>query len=302
MDIPELVRRRAEQGGAAEQAWLAGLDDLVAELAADWNLTLGPVLTCGSEAVVLAARTAEGREAVLKVLPVLATSAAEAPVLVAARGRGYAEVIRHDLGRNVVLLERLGDQLVNMGFSVADQIDVICGVLKEAWRVPPDGLALTGWTEKADALAAFTQDLWAELGKPCEARTVELALDYAARRRRAFDPARTVLAHGDAHPWNTLAAPGGGFKFVDPDGLLIEPAYELAIPMREWAEDLLAGDPVLLGRARCRQLAARTGVEETPIWEWGFMERVSTGLLATKLGMAEAADFLAVADAWALAA
>jgi streptomycin 6-kinase len=49
-------------------------------------------------------------------------------------------------------------------------------------------------------------------------------------------------------------------------------------------------------------LATLTGVDETAIWEWGFIERVSTGLLATELGMAEAPGMLAVADAWSGAA
>jgi hypothetical protein len=33
-----------------------------------------------------------------------------------------------------------------------------------------------------------------------------------------------------------------------PDGLCIERAYDLGIPMREWGAELLAGDPVALGQ------------------------------------------------------
>lgn len=62
--------------------------------------------------------------------------------------------------------------------------------------------------------------------------------------------------------------PGDGprrFKFVDPDGLFIEHAYDLGIPMREWGAELLAGDPLVLGRRRCRLLARLTGVAPEPI-------------------------------------
>ena len=46
-----------------------------------------------------------------------------------------------------------------------------------------------------------------------------------------------------------------------------------------------------------RWLAARTGLEPTAIWEWGVIERVSTGLLGTKIGLQPVArEMLAVAD------
>lgn len=50
-----------------------------------------------------------------------------------------------------------------------------------------------------------------------------------------------------------------------PDGLIAERAYDLAIPMREWRADLLAGDSARLGRVRCQPLAALTWVAPEPI-------------------------------------
>lgn len=111
-----------------------------------------------------------------------------------------------------------------------------------------------------------------------------------------------MLAHGDAHPWNTLLVPNDAprrFKFVDPDGLFIERAYDLAIMMREWTSELCAGDPLVLGSRRCRRIAELTGVDPEPIWQWGFIECTSTGLLCLKIGYEGAHQMLAVADAWA---
>lgn len=34
-----------------------------------------------------------------------------------------------------------------------------------------------------------------------------------------------------------------------------------------------------------RWLAHRSGLDPTAIWEWGVVERVSTGLLCTKIGL-----------------
>ena len=72
MRIPDMVRAGALLLGAEGEAWLAGLPDLAAELAAAWDLELGEPMTGGTAAVVLAARTAEGRETVLKLPPPLA--------------------------------------------------------------------------------------------------------------------------------------------------------------------------------------------------------------------------------------
>lgn len=33
----------------------------------------------------------------------------------------------------------------------------------------------------------------------------------------------------------------------------------------------------------CRQIAARTGMDVAAIWEWGFLERASTGLYLLSL-------------------
>lgn len=82
--------------------------------------------------------------------------------------------------------------------------------------------------------------------------------------------------------------------------MFAEPAIDLAVPMRDWSTELLAGDALSLGRDRCRLLSDLTGVDTQAIWQWGFMERISTGLLLMKVGMKrEGADYLKVAELWA---
>jgi streptomycin 6-kinase len=72
---------------------------------------------------------------------------------------------------------------------------------------------------------------------------------------------------------------GDDFKLVDPDGLLAEPEYDLGIIMREDPLPLVDGHP----RARAWWLADRTGLDADAIWEWGVVERVSTGLECTRV-------------------
>jgi streptomycin 6-kinase len=306
LEVPDAVRRRALARGAAGEAWLADLGGLARDLAAAWGLSLGRTLHGGTEALVVGAATAEGADAVLKIVPGgLDPASGQLGALLAARGRGYARVLRHDAARGAMLLERLGSRLDELGWPVDAQAEALCATLLEAWAAPPEGNRFPTGAEKARDLAAFIESAWRELGGPCAARTIDAALRLAEARGRAFDPAAAVLAHGDPHAANALLVPGGGparLRFVDPDGLLIERAYDLGVLMREWGAELLAGDPVALGRRRCRRLARLTGVAPGPVWAWGFVERVSSGLHLLQLGLDELArEFLAVADAWATA-
>ena len=141
-------------------------------------------------------------------------------------------------------------------------------------------------------MAEWIPAAWQETDRPCSARAVEHALTCAARRIAAHDDERAVLVHGDVHVWNALEAPSG-FKLVDPDGLLAEAEYDLGIIMREDPVELLDGDAF----DRARWLATRTGLDATAIWEWGVVERISTGLLATRVELQPVGrQMLAAAD------
>jgi streptomycin 6-kinase len=219
-----------------------------------------------------------------------------------ANGIGYATLIRCDEISNTMLIERLGPQLREFPFSTDRQIQIICATLREAWTPSAEGLALVTGADKTVELSRIIQSHWDALGRPCSERTIERGLEYAERRRRAFDPAGSVLVHGDAHQSNTLRATGSptGFKLVDPDGAFAERAFDLAIPMREWGDALPEGDLVQLGRHRCHLLSKFTGVEHQPIWEWALIQCLSNGLLLKQIGFDDPASVeFAMADAWA---
>jgi streptomycin 6-kinase len=303
LQIPDRVRRRALWLGAAGVAWLEGLDGLLRDIATEWRLSIEQILPGGTESLVVNVRTAEAEDAVLKIaIPGLDSTGRQLRTLIAARGRGYVRVIRHDRARNAMLLERLGCQLAELGLPLDAQIEAICATLLQAWTPLPEGERFMTGAEKARGHADFIARAWQELGEPCSARTVEMACHFAAIRCRAFDPESAVLAHGDPHACNTLAVPGAPqrFKFVDPDGLFVERAYDLSILMREWGAEFLAGDPLVLGRRRCHRLARLTGVAPEPIWQWGFIERTANGLLLLQLGLESLGrESLAIVDAWA---
>jgi streptomycin 6-kinase len=299
--IPDKVRRNAQEQGAAARAWLSGLPQQIAQIEHDWAITVGDMTQNATEAFVAFARLADGGDAVLKiVMPGFDLKRQELRVLSAANGNGYAKLLRADEAQNVMLLERLGRQLHVLNYPHDRKMAVICAALEKAWMPEPAGPPFATGAQKAAELGAIIESLWSPLGKPCSKRTIDTALGFVARRRRAFDPSQSVLAHGDAHEWNTLEASDGSFRLVDPDGAFAERAFDLAIPMREWGEVLPKGDLFALAGARCRLLSELTGVEQQPIWEWSLLQCISNGLLLLKVGLdAPATVEFAMADAMA---
>jgi len=179
-----------------------------------------------------------------------------------------------------------------LGLPVARRHEILCDLAARIWRPAPDAGLPTG-ADKARWLVDFIDREWEATGRPCSEATIEHARACARRRGEAHRDERAVLVHGDVHQWNALSTVDGGFKLIDPDGLLAEPEYDLGILMREDPEAIQVSDP----KQRARWLAARTGLDAEAIWEWGVAERVSTGLLCTRIGLQPVGrEMLAVAE------
>jgi len=288
---PDAVRKKALAVGAA--AWLDELPALVADLEREWSITVGRPYSGGTEAFVAQAILADGTAAVLKLLIPRAGDAArnEISVLRLTDGEGCVKLLRDDGRRSALLLERLGPSLYELALPLAQRHEILCSAAARVWRPAPDCGLPTG-AEKGRWLVDFITTAWEELDRPCSERAVDYALECAGRRIAAHDDERAVLVHGDVHQWNALRA-NGGFKLVDPDGLLAEAEYDMGILMREDPSELLDGG----ARERATWLAERTGLDATAIWEWGVVERMSTGLLCTEIDLQPAArEMLDVAD------
>ena len=214
----------------------------------------------------------------------------EITVLDLCAGDGCAALLRHDARRGALLLERLGPSMQVLNLPIGRRHELLCATAQRVWR-RVSGVDLPNGAEKARRLAADIARWWEELDRPCSEAAVTHALSCADRRAAAYEPERAVLLHGDVHQWNALRA-GDVFKLVDPDGLVAEAEYDLGIIMREDPVELLQRDP----RERACRLAAWTGLDPTAIWEWGVVERVSTGLLGIKVGQPEARHMLEAAD------
>jgi streptomycin 6-kinase len=281
--LPDDVRRTIEsQGDPGGRAWIDALPDIVGHLCTVWSLTPGPVLAGGRWSLVMRIRQGDA-DAVLKVAPPGAGFGTELATLAAAEGRGYVRLLASDAGERAALLEPLGDSLFAHQRPIDDQLDILAATLVTAWRVPrPRPAAAAG--RKAAELRDLIATEWTRLGGPCSVALRNAALAYADRR--LADGGRpTVLCHGDPHPGNALAVlrpragAESGFVFVDPDGFIDSPGYDLGVTIRSFTDEVrAAADPVGLVRGWCRRLSASTGVDAEEIWQWAFIERVSSGL------------------------
>ena len=286
-----MVRQKALAVGAG--SWLDDLPLLVASLEREWGIAVGDAYRDSTEAFVAQATCANGMEAVLKLIVPRDGDAAENEIAVLrlTDGEGCVRLLRDDPVRGALLLERLGRSLYELALPIRRRHEILCSTAARVWR-PAPGSGLPTGAEKSRWLADFITATWEELDHPCSERAIDHAIACAARRGDAHRDERAVLVHGDVHQWNALEAPDG-FKLVDPDGLLAEPEYDLGIIMREDPLDVADNDP----HERARWLADRTGLDATSIWEWGVVERVSTGLLGTKVGLQPVSrQMLAVAD------
>ena len=258
-------------GAKGGDRWVAQLPATIAALEDRWGIRVGARMAGGTASYVATAVTAAGEPAVVKISVPGVDFDREVRTLRAAAGRGYVRLLAADLDRCAALLETLGGRLADSGLPPERQLAVVADLLPRAWEVPRDGLAPT---DKAAGLAEF-------VGSFDRSAVVGEALRCAERRSAAYDPDRCVVVHGDAAAANVLRRPGEGWVFVDPDGFVGDPAYDRGVAVRDWCDELLAAaDPRTLLRSYCLVL----GGDPDATWDWGFLERVSTGLYVASLG------------------
>ncbi len=277
--------------GAAGQRWLDSLPEVVRALADQWDLTIGQGFSGGTAGYVTAAVDSSGMSCVLKVaMPLDLNDERDAfqrsvRAHQLAEGRGCAALLAVDASESsapAMLLERLGPNLSELNYGVPRILEAVTATLRSFWRPIPTDTGLPTGADKAVWLAQHIATSWTQLEKPCSRAVIDRAVLYCDERAAAFNVTNAVLVHGDAHGWNTLRANDRTFKFVDPEGLLSERAHDLSVPMREYNEPLLVGNTSRLTHQRAELLATLCGVDPEPVWQWGFIERVSTGLAAVR--------------------
>ena len=237
-------------------------------------MAMGRPLPGGSASYVCRATTRDGRERVVKVGVPGHDLVAEARVLGAAGGRGYALLHAHDAEHDAVLLESLGPALAQSGFPPERAIALLADTLREAWRLPLD--AVPPGEDKAVTLRTLVVELDERLGRPTDRRVLRAALDHADALA-GHDPATTVVLPRRRPPRQRAArehAPGGGSRqghvFVDPDGFRGDPAYDAGVVLRDWCSHLTGPDARTRLDGWCDLVAERTGTDRDRVRAWAL--------------------------------
>ncbi|MGI5145560.1 aminoglycoside phosphotransferase family protein [Plantactinospora sp. CA-294935] len=272
--IPEALARNVRQvWGADGIRWLAGLPRVLAEVAADWELTVGEPYDLSFH-FVTAVTCADGRPAVLKLgVPSGESLRTESPALAAFAGRGAVRLLRADLDRGALLLER-----AEPGWRLRDLVpgrdaeatSVAAEVLRRLAVPPPADCPLPDLSTYGagfDGYLAVHGD-----GGPLPADLVARA--GGLMRELCASATGRVVLHGDLHHDNILRAEREPWLAIDPHGLVGDPGFEVGALLYNPEPD--DRDPTLtaLVPARVEQLADLLAMPVDRVVGWGFVMAV----------------------------
>lgn len=286
---PDIVKNKVLSQGEVGEKWLDDIGNIIALLEQKWDVKVNEVLSGGSEALVAEVTYDEHNKAIMKVAmpPSEGNSVFEQQItaLQLVNGKGYAKLIDSDSDNRAMLVEKLGKPLNEFNYNSKYQMEIICGLLKETWVVVEDPSNLQSSQTLIEWFSNFIVNLWSKLNKPCDKSIIDKSLIFLEKRSKVAELKNGVLVHGDAHNGNILQVEVSSekrFKFIDPDGLIAEPAYDLGVLMREWVDEL-ANNPVEIGYKRSIFLGELTDTEPMAIREWGYIQAVATGLLLMEI-------------------
>lgn len=283
--------------GPRVEPWWAQLPAVLAELAHRWELAVGEAVGRGNTSLVVRCRRADGRAAVLKLVPEAELAAAEASALRRWERSGRVPVVWDcDVALGALLLEAIPSEtpLSEAGAAVAldDVADLIGGLHRSGAPLRADGVV-----SLADRVE-FIFEHWSERhARRGEAVTRAVPVDrlragHALARALAGEAGVAVLLHGDLHPGNVLD--GGatrGLVAIDPRPCVGDAAFD-AVDWVFWGAD----DPSDWDR-RSRHLALALGVDQRRLWAWcsAFAALLAAAKGARGAGAGEVAALLTLA-------
>ncbi|MGW3209958.1 aminoglycoside phosphotransferase family protein [Streptomyces sp. NPDC001135] len=248
---PEVRDRLVVRFGADVLAWCDELPVLVSELAARWNLRPVAAGGGGTSRVFRCSRRDTGASVWLKLTPEPAIAREEAEALRAwAHTPSVVTLLAEDLAAGALLLED-----VEPGVPVrqlAPDVPAVAALLRDL-RVspPPPGThsALRPLSHRIDFLFDLTDRRLA--AAPVNGLIPPSVLGRARAAALELAAGGPVgLVHGDLHPANVLAGPGGRMVAIDPRPTWGDPDFDAV----DWVLEGATG-PAMLER-RIEKLAA----------------------------------------------
>lgn len=279
-DFARNVRGAFRQEG---DRWLRDLPTLIADLARQWDLAVGPPFEL-SYNYVAPARRGDGTDAVLKVGVPDAELAREIMAVRLYAGDGMCRLLEADDARQAMLLERLSPGEMLVGLAATDDAAATrigADVMRRLWRpvpVLPDGR----WFRPiAEWFLAFDRHRVAYGGSGPFPSVVLDRADALARDLLASAPTE-VLLHGDLHHSNILSSQPDRWLAIDPKGMTGDPGYEVGpFLLNPWTSRVV---DVQFQRRRLDILAGELGYERARLRDWGIAHAVLSACWSAKEG------------------
>lgn len=248
---PRFIRATLDLFDDSGARWLKRFPALVKELEERWEMQVQAPFNL-SYNYVAPVTLNTGGEAVLKLWHPNPELSSEIVALEHYAGRGIVRLLRSDLKRSAMLLERL-----RPGVPLAEVEDddeatrIIAEVMRQLWIPAPEDPQGVFRTVKKWALG------FRRLRKTFDGATGPFPAPLVEQAERLYtdliaSSAPPALLHGDLHHWNILSAERAPWLALDPKGLIGEPAYEIgAMTRNKW----VSGGPAELRAQVERRLA-----------------------------------------------
>jgi streptomycin 6-kinase len=284
----ELARNVVGAWGSDGARWLAELPAILRSLAGDWDLTIGAPFEL-SYHYVTAVALGDGTPAVLKLgVPTGTSLAEEARALTAFDGQGAVRLLRADLDRGAILLERIAPgwrarDLVPGRDSAATSVAV--DVMRRLHKPPPPGCTMPDLLSQARAFDNY---------RVVHGQAGPLPLDLVVRagglmRELCASATDRVVLHGDLHHDNILRATREPWLAIDPHGLVGDPGYEVGSLLYNPDPDNRDETLTALAPARAEQLADELAMPIDRVLAWGFVKAVMSDVWSAE-GWSSVAD------------
>jgi streptomycin 6-kinase len=221
--IPESFTKGViTEAGAGGIDWLAELPHLVGQLCSDWGLLPENRPMHGYLGLVIPVRHGDSR-CVLKVTYGSDDVLRESIALSTWHGEGAVRLIRSDVDRGALLLERLNSDRTLAVAPIDEAVSVAARLLRRLAVPAPDGLPTTA--ERVDEWATTWPARWERLGRPVPRALLDDALGAAQQWRTRSG---RLLIDDDLHYGNVLAGQREPWLVIDPKVVVGDPEYGVA--------------------------------------------------------------------------
>lgn len=271
--VPETLARNAVVWGDDGLRWLDSLPSRVDQLIDGWTLAADGPLLNGHCSIVVPVVSPDHGPCVLKVQWPHEEAEHEPDALLAYDGDGAARLLERDVEHNALLIERCVPG--TLAWEADDVLAVCAEVMQRLWR-PVTGDAPFDRHALAGGRAEKIRRRFVESGRPFDASLAAAGADMFDSLSSSAP--RSVLVHGDFHPFNVLRAQREPWLAIDPKPLVGDPAFDCAqLVLNLWGRDW----PM---PATIPALADAIGVDAERVWGWAFARTVEEITWSLALG------------------